>query len=154
MHNKLSTRMNNIFGMSAVLAPTKQNICCLKTCINAVSKKEWQHCLNMSAALYFNSEFSILIFSFLVFSCIKVGDNDPNVFLKCATTSKSVFLNGNGDAFENICDKTLALKYVQTQMKVKSCEGWSKRINLLRSFQCCFIVLTTLLFLSLLLNYK
>ena len=98
--------------------------------------------------------YQIFLFYFLVLSCIKVGDNDPNVFLKCATTSKSVFLNGNGDAFENICDKTLALKYVQTQMKVKSCEGWSKRINLLRSFQCCFIVLTTLLFLSLLLNYK
>ena len=40
-----------------------------------------------------NSQF--FLFYFLVFSCIKVGDNDPNVFLNSATTSKSVFLNEN-----------------------------------------------------------
>ena len=39
----------------------------------------WQRCLDVLVDKIYNSEFQILLFYFMVFSCIKVGENDPNV---------------------------------------------------------------------------
>ena len=43
----------------------------------------------------------------MVFSCIKVGGNDPNVIPISATTSGSVIHVKNNDGFERICDNPL-----------------------------------------------
>ena len=64
-----------------------------------------------------SSDFPNLFIYFLVFSCIKVGENDPNVILKCATTSGSVIRVQNGDSLERICDKCLALIFVRFKKK-------------------------------------
>ena len=40
-----------------------------------------------------------------------MGENDPNVILISATTSKSVIHGENSGGFEIICDKCLALIY-------------------------------------------
>ena len=44
----------------------------------------------------------------MVFSCIKVGENDPNLIPISATTSGSAIHFENSDGFERICDKYLA----------------------------------------------
>ena len=41
--------------------------------------------------------FQILLFYLLVFSCVKVSDNDPDVFLNGASTVKRGFLNASGE---------------------------------------------------------
>ena len=72
-----------------------------------------------------------------MFLCIKVGENDTNVILKCAATSGSVILDQYGDSFERICDKCLALIFVRLRKNFKRGEEWAKTSNLVRSFQFC-----------------
>ena len=48
-----------------------------------------------------------------------MGDNDPNVFLNSATTSKSAFLNENGDILKNICNNFFLEKDLKIEEKRK-----------------------------------
>ena len=65
--------------------------------IRSLAVPSWQRCLDVSIDKILTVNFQIFLFYLLEFSCVKLSDNDPNVFLNSATTVKSVFLNESGD---------------------------------------------------------